>query len=189
VQTHVESRPRSSRYQQAGFALTVQARQGRPRGDWEFSYTAAPSCLAVVWQLLWPAPQPVPKVSSRGMPRCVAVSAASCLSGWWVAFYLGAWHGGCPSCLSLKVYGGATYGAGNLVGVAPNTVLFLPWRSSLSRAAYTNVSRCNFEALPVLELTLPKGELPRPCDRRPEGVPKGPPNRRVKVRDHGGDFL
>ena len=33
----------------------------------------------------------------------------------------------------------------------------------------------------MLELTLPKGELPSPCDQRPEGVPEGPPNRRVKV--------
>ena len=34
---------------------------------------------------------------------------------------------------------------------------------------------------PLLELTLPKGELPSPCDRRPEGAPEGTPNRRVKA--------
>ena len=35
--------------------------------------------------------------------------------------------------------------------------------------------------IPLLELTLPKGELPSPCDRRPEGAPEGTPNRRVKA--------
>ena len=34
---------------------------------------------------------------------------------------------------------------------------------------------------PLLELTLPKGELPSPCDQLPEGAPEGTPNRRVKA--------
>ena len=34
---------------------------------------------------------------------------------------------------------------------------------------------------PLLELTLPKGELPSPCDQLPEGAPEGIPNRRAKA--------
>ena len=34
---------------------------------------------------------------------------------------------------------------------------------------------------PLLELTLPKGKLPNPCDQLPEGAPDGTPNRRVKA--------
>ena len=34
---------------------------------------------------------------------------------------------------------------------------------------------------PLLELTLPKGELPSPCDRLLEGAPEGTPNRRAKA--------
>ena len=90
---------------------------------------------------------------------------------------------GCIQLHALsQVCGGAIYRAWQPFRRRSET----PWLSS-SKCGSTLVIRlrlCVFmqtQVKPLLELTLPKGELPSPCDQLPEGAPEGIPNRRVKA--------
>ena len=84
---------------------------------------------------------------------------------------------GCIQLHALsQVCGGAIYRAWQPFRRRSGT----PWLSTLA----IRLRLCVFMQTlvrPLLELTLPKGELPSPCDRRPEGAPEGTPNRRVKA--------
>ena len=141
---------------------------GGPVRDWEFFLTAAPSCLAVVLQAcLCTRPSAHPASSSTGKV---------------VAFFSLLGQG----CIQLHVLsqgcGGAIYRAWQPFRRRSET----PWLSSCKCGPTLAIrSRlCVFlQTLvrPVLELTLPKGELPSPCDRLPEGSPEGSPNPRAKA--------
>ena len=90
---------------------------------------------------------------------------------------------GCIQLHALsQVCGGAIYRAWQPFRRRSET----PWLSS-SKCGSTLAIRlrlCVFMQTlvkPLLELTLPKGELPSPCDQLPEGAPEGIPNRRAKA--------
>ena len=90
---------------------------------------------------------------------------------------------GCIQLPALsQVCGGAIYRAWQPFRRRSET----PWLSS-SKCGSTLAIRsrlCVFlQTLvkPLLELTLPKGEHPSPCDQLPEGAPEGIPNRRAKA--------
>ena len=136
--------------------------------DWEFFYGGAVlfGCRSAK-PLSAPAPQPIP-IQVR-------------LARWWPFFSLLG-----QGCIQLRALsqgcGGAIAGAGQTFRHRSET----PWLLSRKRGATLAIRLrlCVFLhaiVIPLLELTLPKGELPSPCDRRSEGSPEGSPNRRAKA--------
>ena len=84
--------------------------------------------------------------------------------------------------IPTRVCGGAIYQASQALRCRSET----PWLSfrKCGSSLLVCLRLCVFLAAivsPLLELTLPKGELPSPCDRLLEGSPEGSPNRRAKA--------
>ena len=178
--------PRSSRHQQAGFARSVQARPGRPVRDWEFFLTAVPSYLAVLVQA---------QFCSRPAAHPVKVRLV-----WWWPF-VAARQGvtskehtnECVCGGPYPVYGAT--GGGHLRSWQPfRRRSETPWQScsKCGSALAIRLRLCVFMQTlvrPLLELTLPKGELPGQCDRPQEGAPEENSQPPDEGLHQGGDLL